>query len=57
MIAPSPWGSFYMQRKYRFRFPIQVIIFKFGITIAWHAPIVKLDDGSISIFLGMFDEE
>jgi hypothetical protein len=57
MIAPSPWGSFYMQRKYRFRFPIQVIIFKFGITIAWHAPIVRKRTESISIFLGMFDEE
>jgi hypothetical protein len=56
MIAPSLWGDFCMPRKYRYRFPIQIILFKWGITISWHTPIVKMDDGSISIFLGMFDD-
>jgi hypothetical protein len=45
-----------MARKYRFRFPIQILLFKFGMTIAWQQPIVKMDDGSISIFLNMFDD-
>jgi hypothetical protein len=45
-----------MKRKYRYRFPIQVLLFKFGITVSWQQPIVKMDDGSISIFLGMFDD-
>jgi hypothetical protein len=57
MIAPSPWGNFYMQRKYRFRFPLQIVAFKWGITFALHAPIVRKRTESISIFLGMFDEE
>jgi hypothetical protein len=46
-----------MKRKYRYRFPIRINIFKFGITVSWQQPIVKIDDGSISIFLNLFDDQ
>ncbi|WP_310485718.1 hypothetical protein [Chamaesiphon sp. VAR_48_metabat_403] len=46
-----------MLRNYRYQFPIRIILFKYGITIAWKQPIVKISDGSISVFLGMFDDD
>ena len=45
-----------MTRKYRYRFPIRILVFKWGMTIAWQPPVVKIEEGSISIFLGMFDD-
>jgi hypothetical protein len=45
-----------MFKNFRYRFPIQLIVFKWGMTIAWRAPIVRKSTESISIFLGMFDD-
>jgi hypothetical protein len=45
-----------MKTKYRYRFPIRVSMWRWGITIAWEQPIVKMDDGSISQFFDMFDD-
>ncbi len=46
-----------MKNQYKFRFPIQLFIFRYGMTIAWQTPIVKMDDGSISAFFDMFDDD
>ena len=46
-----------MVKKYRYQFPIQILVFKYGITIALKQPIVKIDNSSISVFIGMFDDD
>jgi hypothetical protein len=46
-----------MVKKYRLRFPIACTWFRWGLTIAWLPPVVRIEDDSISIFLNFFDEE
>jgi hypothetical protein len=54
-----------MTSRYRYRFPIQIHCYKWGVNIWLQHPIVReyiappsdRDEGGISIFLGVFDED
>ncbi|WP_310485104.1 hypothetical protein [Chamaesiphon sp. VAR_48_metabat_403] len=53
-----------MFKNYRVRFPIQLVVFKIGLTIAWQQPIVKKvtpkdsdPEDSMLIYIGMFDDD
>lgn len=53
-----------MLRNYRYRFPFQSVLFKWGLTIAWQQPIVKISkpkdsdpEDSMLIYVGMFDDD
>lgn len=53
-----------MLRNYRYRFPFQSVFFKWGLTIAWQQPIVKITkpkdsdaEDSMLIYIGMFDDD
>jgi hypothetical protein len=46
-----------MTKTYRYRFPINVTLWRWGMTIYWQPPIVKLPTEDISSFFHMFDEE
>jgi hypothetical protein len=50
--------------KYRYRWPVALIFFKYGFTIEWIPPIVKIEpprpsdpEDSMLIYIGMFDDE
>ncbi|WP_309740082.1 hypothetical protein [Chamaesiphon sp. OTE_20_metabat_361] len=53
-----------MVDKYRYRFPIAIALFRWGFSIAWQAPIVKIyqrpnldAEDSMLIFMSMLDED
>jgi hypothetical protein len=53
-----------MQGRYRYRFPIVIAIFRWGFSIAWQAPIVRIyqrpnldPEDSMLIYISMFDED
>jgi hypothetical protein len=54
-----------MKSHYRYQFPIGIHLYKWGVNVWLQYPIVRQyiappsdrDEGSISIFLGMFDED
>ena len=56
--------AFFIFKKYRYRFPIQWVVFKYGFSVAWQQPIVKIvppknsdAEDSMLIYLGMFDDD
>jgi hypothetical protein len=56
--------AFFMFKNYRYRLPIQSVFFKWGMTIAWQQPIVKIikpkdsdAEDSMLIYVGMFDDD
>ena len=53
-----------MQGKYRLRSPFVIALFRWGFSIAWQAPIVKIyqrpeldPEDSMLMFISMFDED
>jgi hypothetical protein len=45
-----------MPHRYRFRFPLEITWFKFGIVVVIRQPIVRIEAPSISIFLNFLDD-
>lgn len=46
-----------MTKTYRYRFPIHVQMWRWGMTIYWQPPIVKIEREDMSSFFHMFDDE
>jgi hypothetical protein len=56
--------AFFMFKNYRVRCPIRSVWFKWGFTLCWQQPIVKIakpkdadPEDSMLIYLGMFDDD
>ncbi len=46
-----------MTKTYRYRFPIHVQMWRWGLTIYWQPPIVKIETESISQFFQLFEDD